>query len=84
MCIRDRILGLYNPWGATRGDVDNTGSVLDPECAQRDTVEASSGVQSARVLHAWPEGSSARLENGAVACEVGPGGTLILEVRLKA
>ncbi|MDX9972542.1 MAG: hypothetical protein RBU21_06070 [FCB group bacterium] len=77
------ILGLYNPWGATRGDVDNSGSVLDPECAQNDTITAKPGVQSARILHAWPEGTTARVENDAIACDVGPGGTLILEVLLK-
>lgn len=78
------ILGIYNPWGATRGDVDNTGSILDPECRQRDQITAKTGVESARVLHAWPEGTTAKLKDGAVECEVGPGGTLILEVRIKA
>jgi hypothetical protein len=78
------ILALYNPWGAVRGDVEATGSVLDPACRQRDVIAAKPGVQSARVLHAWPEGTTAKLQDGAVACDVGPGGTLILEVRLDA
>lgn len=77
------ILGLYNPWGATRGDVDDTGSVLDSECRQRDQITAKTAVESVRVLHAWPEGTTAQLKDRAIECEVGPGGTLILEVRIK-
>ncbi|OJW25859.1 MAG: hypothetical protein BGO49_22440 [Planctomycetales bacterium 71-10] len=76
------ILALYNPWGATRGDVERTGSVLDPECLQSDVIAAAAGVNSLRVLHAWPEGTGAKREGAGIACEVGPGGTLILEVRL--
>lgn len=78
------ILGIYNPWGAVRGDVEATGSVLDAECLQRDVVAATPGVKSVRVLHAWPEGTTARREGAGIAVEVGPGGTLILEVRLDA
>ncbi len=78
------ILALYNPWGATRGDVEASGSVLDPECARKDVVTARPAVQSVRVLHAWPEGTTARREGDAIACEVGPGGALVLEVRLGA
>ncbi len=77
------ILGLYNPWGATRGDVERTGSILDPDCHQRDVITARPGIRSVRVLHAWPAGTTARLEADAVQCDVGPGGTLVLEVRLR-
>lgn len=76
------ILGIYNPWGALRGDVENTGSVLDPECLQRDVITSTAGaIKSVRVLHAWPEGTTAKLAGRAIECAVGPGGTLILEVR---
>ena len=78
------ILGLYNPWGAVRGDVEGTGSVLDPGCRRSDVVSATPGIRDVRVLHAWPEGTTASLRGRAVECEVGPGGTLILEVRLDA
>ncbi|WP_337174297.1 hypothetical protein [Paludisphaera sp.] len=76
------ILALHNPWGATRGDVEATGSVLDPECRQRDVIAAATRIRSVRALHAWPEGTAATLRGDAIECEVGPGGVLILEVRL--
>lgn len=76
------ILAIHNPWGATRGDVEAAGSVLDPECKQRDVVAARPGIQAVRVLHAWPEGTTASLKAGAIDCSVGPGGVLVLEVRL--
>jgi len=74
------IVGLYNPWGAVRGDVDNTGSVLNEECAIEDVLRPTFAVQSARVLHAWPRSSKASLEGEAIRATVGPGGTLILEI----
>lgn len=76
------ILGIYNPWGALRGDVATSGSVLDADCRQRDVIRATPGVKSVRVLHAWPEGTGAQRQAAAIACEVGPGGVLILEVQL--
>ncbi len=78
------VLGIYNPWGAVRGDVEASGSILDPQCVQRDVISAKSGVKSFRTLHAWPEGTGAVSDGNAIACEVGPGGTLILEVSLNA
>jgi hypothetical protein len=74
------IVGLYNPWGAVRGDVMNVGSVLDDGCAIRDVLRANFTVKSARVLHAWPSGSGASVKGNDIAVAVGPGGTLILEI----
>jgi hypothetical protein len=77
------ILGLYNPWGATRGDVDNTGSVLDPECAQHDRIETKAPIDRLRVLHAWPEGTTAQAKDNTIKADLAPGATLVLEVILK-
>ncbi len=74
------IIGLYNPWGARRGDVDNTGSLLDDECAQREKLRAKFAVKSAKVLHAWPQGTTLTQSGNALEAVVGPGGTLIAEI----
>lgn len=74
------ILGIYNPWGARRGDVQNVGSLLDDGCAQRDTLRAKFPIKSAQVLHAWPAGTGLTRSKDSLEIVVGPGGTLILEV----
>ena len=51
------IVGLYNPWGAVRGDVMNIGSILDEGCAIRDVLRPKFTVKSARMLYGWPAGS---------------------------
>jgi hypothetical protein len=76
------ILGLYNPWGATRGDVENVGSVLDDGCAARVTVRPTFAVRSVKVLHGWPNESTARRRDDEIEAAIGPGGTLVLEVRV--
>lgn len=74
------IVALYNPWGACRGDVGNTGSVLDEGCAIQDVLRPKSNVKSARVLSSWPSSSHASLQGKDIDVTVGPGGTLILEI----
>lgn len=75
------IIGLYNPWGAVRGDVFGTGSILDPGCTQRDVLHAKFPIKSARVLHAWPKESGLERNGNELQATVGPGGLLIAEVR---
>jgi hypothetical protein len=75
------IIGLYNPWGAVRGDVFGTGSLLDPGCTQRDVLHATFPIKSARVLYAWPQESRLERKGGDLEATVGPGGLLIAEVR---
>jgi hypothetical protein len=74
------IVGIYNPWGARRGDVENVGSLLDQGCAQRETLRAKFRIKSARVLHAWPSGTELTHANDLLQIVVGPGGTLIFEI----
>ena len=74
------IIGLYNPWGAERGDVANVGSVLDEGCAIGDVLRPKFTVKSARTLYAWPGGSRMSQRDNDIHIAVGPGGTLILEV----
>ncbi len=74
------IVGLYNPWGATRGNVDEVGSVLDAGCTQRDVLRPSFAVKSARAIHAWPAGSGVTKRGNELHVAVGAGGTLILEI----
>ena len=74
------IVALYNPWGAKRGDVYNVGSVLDEGCAMGDVLRAKFAVKSARAIHAWPSASAVTVRGDELAVNVGPGGTLILEV----
>jgi len=74
------IVGLYNPWGANRGDVDNTGSLLDDGCAQQDVIRAKSSFKNAQILHAWPAGSRMEVRGDELHVTVGPGGSLVLEI----
>ncbi len=74
------IVALYNPWGAQRGDVEGAGSTLDPGCTVGELLRVNVPVKSMRTLHAWPEGTHARLVGDEVRADVGPGGTLILEL----
>lgn len=74
------IVGLYNPWGAVRGDVENIGSVLNDACAIQDVLRPTFAAGSVRTLHAWPAGSQASLQEKEIHVTVGPGGVLILEV----
>jgi hypothetical protein len=75
------IVALYNPWGAVRGDVENTGSMLNDACEVQDVLRPAFTVKSMRVLHAWPNRSAASLAGDAISLTVGPGGTLVLEIR---
>jgi hypothetical protein len=75
------IIGLYNPWGAVRGDVFGSGSILDPGCTQRDVLHATFSIKSARVLYAWPQESGLKRKGDDLEATVGPGGLLIAEVR---
>ncbi|MBX7073036.1 MAG: hypothetical protein K1X71_07795 [Pirellulales bacterium] len=74
------IIGLHNPYGAYRGDVANLGSILEADCAQRETLRMKSPIKSARALHAWPAGSGIERQGDELVATVGPGGTLIVEV----
>ncbi len=74
------IVGLYNPWGARRGDIQRTGSILAEDCAVRELLRPKFPVKSVRALHAWPESSGLAVDDGSLQATVGPGGTLILEI----
>jgi hypothetical protein len=74
------IIGLYNPWGARRGDVANVGSLLDDDCAQRETLRPKFTVKSAKILHAWPSGTALTRSADTLEAVIGPGGTLIAEI----
>jgi hypothetical protein len=75
------IVALYNPWGARRGDVCAVGSILDEGCTMRDTLHAKFRVKSAKAIHAWPAGSGVKARGDELDVAVGPGGTLVIEVR---
>jgi hypothetical protein len=74
------IIGLYNPYGAYRGDVANMGSVLEADCMQRETLRMKSPIRTARALYAWPAGSGIERQGDELVATIGPGGTLIVEV----
>lgn len=74
------IVALYNPWGAARGDVYGTGSILDQQCAISDRIQAKFPLASVKVIHAWPESSTTLLQGNDVHVTLGPGGTLVLEI----
>jgi hypothetical protein len=74
------IIGLYNPWGARRGDVENVGSLFDSDCAQRETLRPKFSMKSAKVLHAWPVGTGMARTGDALDIIVAPGGTFIAEI----
>jgi hypothetical protein len=75
------IIGLYNPWGAERGDVGHVGSLLDDGCTIRDVLRPKFAVRSVRALHAWPGNSAVSRKGDDIHVVVGPGGTLVLEVK---
>lgn len=77
------IIGLYNPWGAERGDVYGTGSVLDPQSARHGVLRPKFGFSSAKVIHAWPEECKLEASEKNLEVTVGPGGTMILEIHPK-
>ncbi len=74
------ILGLYNPWGTKRGDVESVGSMLDDGCTVRAIIRCKSQVQSLEILHGWPDGSTASRRGDEIEVVIGPGGTLVLAV----
>ena len=74
------IIGLYNPYGAYRGNVADAGSILEEGCIQRETIHMKNPVKSARILHAWPAGTGIERRGDDLEATVGPGGTLIVEV----
>jgi hypothetical protein len=77
------IVALYNPWGAVRGDVEQTGSILNEACAIHDILKPKFAVASMKTLHAWPASSKATLQGEDIQVTVGPGGVLILEISEK-
>jgi hypothetical protein len=74
------IVGLYNPWGARRGDVYGTGSILTDRCTVCEQLRPKFRMQSARAIHAWPASSTLTVADGTLQATMGPGGTLILEI----
>lgn len=74
------IVGLYNPWGAWRGDVDGVGAVFDEGCAIQDTLRPTFAVKSVRAIYAWPSASSVSLNGNDIQTTVGAGGVLVLEI----
>ncbi len=74
------IVGLYNPWGAKRGDVEQIGSILDTGCAVRAVLRPKFRMSAIRVLHGWPGGSTASQHGGEIEATIGAGGTLVLAV----
>ncbi len=74
------VIGLYNPWGATRGDVYGEGSILDQGCAITETLQFKQSIRAAKVLYAWPPNCAIQVEEDTLRATVGPGGTMILEV----
>jgi len=74
------IVGLYNPWGAKRGDVSNIGSILDQGCTIHDVLRPKFPIANVRSVHAWPTGTGVTVRNGELLITVGPGGTLVVEI----
>ncbi len=74
------IVGLYNPWGARRGDVYNVGSILDESFTTRELIRPKFPFKTARAIHAWPGSSALKVTGNELYATVGPGGTLIIEV----
>ena len=75
------LVGLYNPWGAERGDAYGIGSILDYGCTISDVLRPRFAVKSARAIYAWPDVSKISQKGNDLHVAVGPGGTLILEVK---
>lgn len=74
------ILAVYNPFGAKRGDVYNTGSELDESMNKQMRVALKYGhLRECRVLHKWNEKSSVELDGNSLVFELSPGGMLITE-----
>jgi hypothetical protein len=71
------VIGVYNPWGAIRGEVETVGSVLDEGCTQNEVLTSQTPLGGLRVLYAWPESSAARVEDESVRITVGPGGLIV-------
>lgn len=74
------IVALYNPWGAERGDVYATGSVLDPASAQHTVLKPKFSFSNTKVLYAWPEESKLIPRENELEVTIGPGGILVLEI----
>lgn len=74
------VVALYNPWGAVRGNIYETGSILDGACTQEDTLATDVPIKALTILYAWPESCHARIEDGAALVSVGPGGLIILKL----
>jgi hypothetical protein len=64
-----------------RGNVETVGSVLDEGCTIKDTLVPKFSIKSARPLYAWPEASRVQLNGNNLDVTVGPGGTLVLEIK---
>jgi hypothetical protein len=77
------IVALYNHWGAERGDVSGTGSILDPGCVQREVLRPKFSFTTVKAIYAWPEASGVAVRQNGLEVTVGPGGTLVLEIQVK-
>ncbi len=68
------IVGLYNPRGAYRGDVLDTGSILDPDCEAVETLTPKFPFRGARLLHGWPARTALEVGGDRLRVTVGAGG----------
>ena len=77
------LVALYNPWGAEReaarmawgASLSTSGYTIS------DVLRPRFAVKSARAIYAWPDASKLSRKGNDIHVAVGPGGTLILEVK---
>lgn len=74
------IIGLFNPRGAIRGDVWDTGSILNNAFAVSETLHSRAPVRSARLLYGQPDPTSFERRGDDLHVVVAPGGVAIVEV----
>lgn len=74
------IVGLHNPRGARRGDVENSGSILNDAFTAHEVLHARAPIHSARLLYAWPAATTLDRRGDDLHVTVGPGGSAVLEI----
>jgi len=75
------IVGLYNPRGARRGDVENSGSILNHAFTAHEVLHARAPIRAARLLYGWPATTTLERRGNDLHVTVGPGGTAVLEIK---
>ena len=73
-------VAIYNPRGASRGDIYGCGTIFDDRYTTRECLRPRFNYNSVKTLYSWPDSSVRILKNRDIQVDIKAGGIIILEI----